>query len=422
MTNDSTAPHLSQKGIAALDALLASTVDAHTLPALTWGVTTATGPLYFATRGDRVWGDSAQGQIDEDTILQLYSQTKLVVAVAALQLVDRGVWSLDDPAVVEKHAPELWAQEILSYDDNDNEVYTPRKTPLTLRHLLNHTSGLAYPFSSPVLGKWAAAHKLATQRDPEAGLAPFTVPLLFEPGTQWRYSVGIDWVGAIIERVTGSTLEDYFQKNIWQPLGIKSITFNATAENIAKLQVPQARVETDGGVTWVESHGSLRDLTPGVVYKQASGGGGLLGTARDYLSFLAAILRSREEPSEILTPAGYAELFTNSLGERRDDNDAYAGLAAYAFLQPLDKGLVANNAAGLGFSVGLGLALADTATGRKKGSGHWGGIAKTGFWLDPATGIAAIIGTQIFTPGVLFEPAFNGVYAKFERTLYDALE
>ncbi|MDN8915691.1 hypothetical protein Q0O72_13835, partial [Staphylococcus aureus] len=83
---------------------------------------------------------------------------------------------------------------------------------------------------------------------------------------------------------------------------------------------------------------------------------------------------------------------------------------------------VENNAAHLGFSVGLGLALADTATGRKAGSGHWGGIAKTGFWLDPASGIAAIIGTQIFTPGVLFEPAFNAVYARFERTLYDGLE
>lgn len=204
-------------------------------------------------------------------------------------------------------------------------------------------------------------------------------------------------------------------------MGITSITFNATVENIARLQVPQARVEKDGEVTWVPSEGSLRDLTPGVVYKQASGGGGLLGTAKDYLSFLAAILRSRE-PGGIVSPEGYKALFTNTLGERGADNETYAGLAAYAFLQPLDKSLVENNAAHLGFSVGLGLALADTATGRKAGSGHWGGIAKTGFWLDPASGIAAIIGTQIFTPGVLFEPAFNAVYARFERTLYDGLE
>lgn len=116
MPSDSTTPRVTPKGKAALDALLSEVVDAHQLPALTIGATTSTGPIYFAARGDRVFGDSSKGQVGEDTVLQLYSQTKLVVAVSALQLVDRGVWSLDDPAVVEKHAPELWKQEILSYE------------------------------------------------------------------------------------------------------------------------------------------------------------------------------------------------------------------------------------------------------------------------------------------------------------------
>ncbi|WOO79171.1 Acyltransferase LovD [Vanrija pseudolonga] len=409
-TTTTHAPRVADTGAAALDALLERTVANRDLPAVTFGVIGASGaPIYFAARGEKALGDAAKGQIDETTYLELYSQTKLMVAVAVLQLVDRGVLNLDDTAVVEKHAPELLAQKVLSYDDAGNEVLSPLTGKLTLRTLLTHTSGLAYGFDSPALAKWEAAHKPATSYNPESGVAGFTRPFVFQPGTNWTYSIGIDWAGIILERVTGQSLEEYFTQHIFAPLGLKDLTFYITEANAPRFQVVQTRTESG----WEPAKFSYRDRTPGVRYKQLSGGGGLVGTAKDYLLFLQAILAAKEHSNAVVSKAAYDELFRDSLTA-----DVRAKLNA----RP-DKALkqIPGGPAALSWSVGLELNLTDGEFGRKKGSGYWGGAAKTSFWLDPASGIAAVFGTQIL--GAAFaDLGFKAVKDEFERTLYDALE
>ncbi|TXT10890.1 hypothetical protein VHUM_01641 [Vanrija humicola] len=379
MTTDPTpTPRLTPAAAAALDALLARVEDTHTLPAVTLGVIAAQGePLYFSAQGDRVLGEPDKGRVDATTYLELFSQTKLVTAVAVLQLVDSGAVALDDAGVIAAHAPELLEQQVLSYDDAGNEVLTPRMGELTLRTLLTHTSGLVYAFESPTLAKWEAAYSPPTQGRPDAGLAGYVRPLVFQPGSQWAYGTGVDWAGVIVERVSGLSLAEYFAQHIFSPLGLTDLGFYFTEDNAPRFQTIQTRT-ADG---WAPvPKGTLRDRTPGVRYAQLSGGAGLVGTARDYLLFLQAILAAKDGGSAVLSKAGYAELFADSLSD---------GVRAQLNARP-DKALKQAPGAGpaLGWSVGLELNLADGEFGRKKGSGYWGGAAKTSFWLDPASGIA----------------------------------
>ncbi|KAL1410426.1 hypothetical protein Q8F55_004437 [Vanrija albida] len=405
----STQPRLSDASKAALDALLQRVTSSRELPALTLGVAGATGaPLYFAAAGERVFGDPEQGLVDDSTYLELYSQTKLVTAVAVLQLVDGGLVSLDDPAVVEKHAPELLAQAVLSYDDEGNEVLTPLAAPITLRTLLTHTSGQVYGFESPLLAKWEAAHRPPSVLKADSGVGAYTRPFVFQPGTRWAYGIGVDWAGIVLERVTGQTLEQYFQEHVFAPLGISDLTFYITPENAGRFQTVQAR---DGDS--FKPGASFRDKTPGVRYAQLSGGGGLVGTVKDYLRFLQAVLGARDAPNAVVSAAAYKELFTDSLSD-----EVRASLNA----RP-DKALKQRAGAGpaLGWSVGLELDLLDGEFGRKRGSGYWGGAAKTGFWIDPASGVVAIVATQILTPGALADLGFKKVKDEFEREVYAGL-
>lgn len=314
--------------------------------------------------------------------------TKLVTSVAALQLIDRGLVDLDDPRVIEDKLPELCAQEILSYKSGE-AVYTPRTRPITLRRLLTHTSGLGYHFNSPELARWQE------EEGPGVGVGiwsgtveGFTEPLLFEPGTRWRYSIGIDWAGILVERLSGQGLEDYFQQNIFKPLGIDDISFIPTPEMLARMQQTCSRDDAGKPVPCP----SLRPIdNPNL--GQVSGGGGLFGTAKGYLRFLAGILASKEEGG-IISPSAFKTLFTNALPPRGDDNTCYADLARSAKQQTYhDPDHVANDAQYLEHSIGLVLNTRDSVNGRKAGSGCWDGAAKTQYWLDPTTGIAVSLDT-----------------------------
>lgn len=247
---------------------------------------------------------------------------------------------------------------------------------MTLRTLLTHTSGQAYGFDSPALLKWEGAHKPATSYDPNSGVAAYTRPFVFQPGSSWTYGIGIDWAGIILERVTGQSLEEYFKEHIFEPLGLKDLTFYITPENAPRFQVIQTRKE--GG--WAPAGFSYRDRTPGVRYKQLSGGGGLVGTVKDYLLFLQAVLAAKDQGNAVVSKAAYDELFRDSLSA-----DVRTKLNA----RP-DKALkqIPGSGAALSWSVGLELNLTDGEFGRREGSGYWGGAAKTSFWLDPASGIA----------------------------------
>lgn len=376
-------PVLSAKGRAALDELLATRVDSRAIPAATFGATTADGEIYLNCRGERVFGQPDKGRVDDKTVFQLYSMTKLVTVVAVLQQCERGVVSLDDHAVLEKYCPDLCAMEVLVSVEESNISSTPRTAPLTLRRLLTHTSGLAYWFTNKLLGEWVKSTNHPGHLHGDA--SGYLEPPVYQPGETWVYGIGIDWAAICIERATGKRLDEIFQENVFAPLGLtpEDITFTPT----------QAIRDNWQHVCGRDDNGELKLVDPlrpldGSGLGQLSGGGGLLGTARAYLTFLRGVLASAR-PGGLLSPDSFNELFTDSL-DRTDS--VLSGLGRMGSRVGYhDPEHVENNAQGLGHSVGLCLNLKDSVHGRRAGSGCWDGMAKTHYWLDPVTGVAVSI-------------------------------
>jgi CubicO group peptidase (beta-lactamase class C family) len=221
--------------------------------------------------------------------------TKLVVSVACLQLAERGLVKFDDPALIEKHCPELVAMPILEgFDDNNKPITRPRTKPLTLRRLLTHTSGLAYGFD-PVQARWDKATG-APVWGAHATVEAFTTPLHFEPGTKYNYSTGIDWAGILVWRVTGKTLEEYFNENIWKPCGITGMSFYPTEDIKKHLMGMTGRYQ--GKLVPYPGPRDLQKLNPEDIGVLA-GGAGLLGTVKGYVTFLQHILKCKDQPGLI---------------------------------------------------------------------------------------------------------------------------
>lgn len=360
-----TTPTLSADAKTKIDQILQSAVDSKEIPASTFAVATAdlnAEPVYFKASGERVFGSPDKGQINEDTVLQLMSMTKLVVTVAALQLVAAGKLTLDDPEIINKHLPELTSLKIIKSAD---DAGTDRTKPITLRHLLTHTNGTGYDVMVPLLGEWAKKHSHPGVFASNATVQTFELPLIFEPGTAWNYSLGLDWGGILIERVTGQSLDSYFKENIFKPLGADSLTFVPTEKHYERLQ----QVVTRDAEKKLTVFPGIRETAPEKVKGQASGGAGLYGTARDYLRFLQGILRSAQ-PGGILPPEYTELIFSNQLPKAPEGT--FKGQYEFAALIPhIDPALVANG--GLSHSLGGYLTTQDSKWGRKAGSDFWEG-------------------------------------------------
>ncbi|MCJ1468750.1 hypothetical protein MMC07_007380 [Pseudocyphellaria aurata] len=265
---------------------------------------------YVKTMGVRTLepGDSPK-PMELDTILRLASCTKLMTAIAALQCVERGLVHLD--AEVSPILPETGKFGILTgFDDASGQPVTVSNTkPITVRNLLLHTSGYQYEPLNPLLMKWRASrgeeHSFSHTVETKS-----TVPLVFEPNTGWAYGQGVDWVGKLIERVTGETLEAYMSKNIWEPLNIKDITFwPKEQEDMKHRMATMSNLDPAGGDKTV--HSSEQDITLGTT--DCLGGVGTSGSCEAFMTLLRAILK---EDSRLLNSQSYEELFKPQLNEQ----------------------------------------------------------------------------------------------------------
>jgi CubicO group peptidase (beta-lactamase class C family) len=298
--------------------------------------------------------------------------------------------------VLHAHIPEISKQDILVAYNDDGPVYVPRKTPLTLRMLLSHTSGLAYARRNTLIQRWQAEHNCGKPGD---GDNEVLGPLVFEPRTRWRYGTGVDWAGILLERVTGQSLGAWMSANIFQPLGITSLTFEPGEEHEERLLTMCFRPSGgDGPISIPPPHQRPQGALPGDKNKRnmrargrQNGGGGLYGTARDYLRFLSGVLASRDAaPGEgILSREMFDELFKSSLLPRGPETKAYADCAkSMLFGTFTDPRHTDNDGQGLAHSVGFMLNTMDSVHGRRAFSGCWDGAAKSEYWIDPTTGIA----------------------------------
>jgi len=326
-----------------------------------------------------------------DALFRIASMTKPITSVAALQLIEAGRLRLDDP--VERYLPAFSGIQVLDAFDRDTGDYRvrPARNVVTMRHLLTHCAGLGYAFTSPQVRDFK----------PRAGEEFPVGPLMFEPGERWLYGTSTDWLGRVIEAVSGEPLEEYFRRNILDPLAMIDTFYSVPPETQARL-VAAHRRQGDGAI--------IKELSqPPPVVSPAMGGGGLASTAADYTRVTRMLLDDGAlDGVRILAPETVDLMAQNQIGA--------LGVPALKSALPERSGDFAfvadgRDKWGLGF-----LITADEISGKRSaGSLSWGGISNTYFWVDRTRGIAGVILMQ-FLP--FADPQALAVYDAFERGVY----
>jgi CubicO group peptidase (beta-lactamase class C family) len=373
-----------------IDAILKARVDAGDAPGIVAMAATKDAVIYQGAFGVRAKG--APTAMSLDTVFAIASMTKLLTSVAAMQLVERGKLTLDEPAA--RIDPTLEAPQVLDGFDAKGipRLRTARK-PVTLRHLLTHTSGFSYQLWDANVLRYG---KIA-RNDPALPRAP----LMFDPDTRWAYGGSLDRVGRLVEIASAQTLERYFRDNITGPLGMHDTGYAITEAQRARQASLHLR-KPDGTLV-------AQPLVKQAEPKQFSGGGGIKSTAPDYLALLQAILNGGGLPGKrILQPQTVERMSTNQIG------DIGAGI-----LKTTNPAL-SND---IDFFPGVRLRwgfdgminIDPVPQGRAAGSQTWAGLYNTYYWIDPASRLAGVIMMQILP--FADRRALN-VYHQFERGIY----
>ncbi|WP_299731773.1 serine hydrolase domain-containing protein [uncultured Tateyamaria sp.] len=323
-----------------------------------------------------------------DTVARIYSMTKPVTSLALMTLVEEGALHLDAP--LSRFLPEFGDAHALIDGASRLDQVTPCAPP-TLHQLLTHRSGLSYAFN-PGLVPVAMAERDLTFA-PRAGTlaqscaALAALPLAFEPGARWEYSVGIDVIGRVIEVVTGQSLNTVLRQRILEPLGMSETGFAVAASQADRFATLYTRLSGDAMDlgAGAQAEGDLRVVddangSPFFAPTCLSGGGGLVGTIDDYASFAEAM---RTGGQGIVSPATAAFMMRNHLTA----DIASLGPASFAE-QPMR---------GMGFGIGGAVVLDPAQSGvpGSVGDFSWGGMASTFFWIDPVHDITAVLFTQL---------------------------
>jgi methyl acetate hydrolase len=392
-----TAKPLRLFGATSLDDTLAGGIRQRMIPAVTATVATADNVLYTGAFGKRTAEDSA---VRPDLIFRIASMTKAITTTAAMQLVEQGKLSLTGPA--SKYLPELGNLEVLhGFDSAGKPILRPAKKQVELHHLMTHTSGFVYAVWDEDLTRY---DKATGHSQPPGEVAPLT-PLMFEPGTQWQYGTGIDWTGKIVEKVSGLTLEQYFQRNILEPLGMKDTTFVFPESKFDRLASSYRR----------QSDGTLKEeaITMPLPPKEYNGGGGLFSTAPDYLRFTQMILRKGKSADgrQILQPKTVAMMSANQIGSvnvhKMKTTDATVSADVDMHPGAADK-----------YTFGFLMNPTAYEGGRSAGSLAWAGVENTFYWIDPRRNLCAVIMMQFFP---FVDPQAVGMLHDFEQAVYATL-
>lgn len=379
----------------AADRLLTEATQSRAIPAVVAMATTADGPIYEGAFGKA--GLDGDASVALDTVFHIASMTKAITGMAAMQLVEQGRVGLDQPAG--EIIRQLAEPKVLDgFDAAGVPVLRPARGTITLRNLLTHTAGFAYDMWNPALARFYKATGLPPARTGK--LQALEAPLASDPGTRWEYGINIDWVGRIVEELSGRNLADYLRAHIFMPLGMPDTGFLVTPAQNAR-RIPTPTRAADGSLT-------PQPLDPPRMPEFFNGGGGLYSTARDYLTFVRAILKGG---AGILKPETVALMGQNHIGALNvqpmvsQNNDASC-----------DVDLFPDQAVkwGLTFLINT----RDVPGRRNAGSLAWAGLRNTYYWIDPSKRVGGVFMTQLLP---FADPTVLRCFADFECAVYAAL-
>ena len=371
-----------------IDNLLTSISKNNPLPTFVVGGVNKSGLFYQYNHGNKIW--SGNTPINENHLFRIASMTKAITSVAALQLVEQGQLQLDEP--LDKLMPEMASIPILT---KDGKLVKATKS-ITLRHLLTHTAGFGYPYFNDGLDKF--------KKNMPANYAYADLPRVFEAGSSWQYGTNTDWVGKIVEKVSGKDLETYFRDNILLPLGMTRTFFNVPDDMVSEIST-FGKLNGDHFVAdTVFQYKNLK-------LKTFSGGGGLFSTFKDYAQFIRCILNDGTlNNHQIIKKSTVDLMFTNNIGELLTTVNVSSPNYAY-LLNPKTIFFGANK---------YGLAWAIDQTGRKNihnaGTVYWCGLGNTFYSINRKKGEAVLFFSNSFPLGNSFT---EELYYNAEGAIYN---
>jgi methyl acetate hydrolase len=385
---------------AQIDQILRQTSEAKEIP----------GVVAMAANGNEVIYQGAFGKRDlskpddmtVDSVFWIASMTKAVTAAGAMQLVEQGKLKLDEP--IGKLLPDLASPQVLEgFDAKGEPKLRPAKSAITLRQLMTHTAGFCYNMWNGDMGTYLD----------KTGIPPITTckndalktPIATDPGTRWEYGSNIDFVGKAVEAVSGKRLDAYLRDHLFTPLGMSDTSFKLTDAQRKRLVGMHARGE-DGSLASIPFE---MEQDP----EFHMGGGGLYGTAADYIRFCQMILnKGKGNGNQVLKPETVATMGENHIG---DLNVTKMTTATPIYSNDVDLYPDIVKKWGLSFLINT----AKTPEGRSAGSLAWAGLANTYYWIDPTRNVAGVILMQLlpFADGKCLE-----AFAGFERGIYNGLD
>ncbi len=382
-----------------VDTILSQAVESGTMPGIVAVAATDKGRVYEGAFGTREVGKTAPMTLD--TVVWIASMTKAITTTAAMQLVEQGKLSLDRPAT--DVVPELAKAQVLDgFDGAGKPRLRAPKRAITLKHLLTHTAGYGYEIWRPEIARYQEV--TGTPGITTCTNAALTTPLLFDPGDRWDYGINIDWAGKMVEAASGQKLDRYFQDHIFGPLGMKDTSFKLSASQRARLSSVHAR----------DDKGALAPIEFGLPEDPEflMGGGGLYGTAGDYLAFTQMIVDGgtskggqllRRETVDLMSQNHIGALevgpMTTAMPTLSNDVDLFPGMSTKW---------------GLSFVINTQV----LPTGRSAGSLAWAGLANTYFWIDRTKRVCGVFLSQVLP---FYDRTAVDLLTRFETEVYRAV-
>ncbi|KAH6971412.1 beta-lactamase [Ilyonectria sp. MPI-CAGE-AT-0026] len=372
--------------------------DKHPLPRVTLGAINKDGSFHYA----KAFGEESNDIMETDAVHLIASCTKLVTTVAVMQCVERGQLHLD--ADIAKILPEWENPQILTgFDENEEPIFRPSTKTITLRHLLTHSSGMTYVFMEPLLTRYDQLPTVQP-RNPHSVKEKFYPFLVFEPGSRWLYSPGVDWAGLMIERVTSMRLGDYMKRHIFDVVSVKDVTFHLETREDLRARLAN-QWERDGEDLRIPE----KPLWPAQIDEDL-GGGGLYATVNEMLKIYNGILNEKLLRQESIKTMFQPHLESTTGLDNQDEYSLSYRMAIFNAVPP-----------DVPVSFGLGglINLAAIPSRRGAHSLSWSGMPNCYWWIDMEKGVAGVYLSQLVPTG---DQQAVKLLTEFEKFVYESLE